>query len=87
MARAMARTQLDINAANEAAGFVPNTAEEEEEEEGEEEEEVEGEEERKSEDGEEKGQREGKEQKGKRQAEENIVETVGAADNEPMAQK
>ncbi|KAI7353530.1 hypothetical protein KC354_g11491 [Hortaea werneckii] len=62
MARAMARTQLDINAANEAAGFVPNTAEEEEEE-GEEEEEVEGEEERKSEDGEEKGQREGKEQK------------------------
>ncbi|KAI6874193.1 hypothetical protein KC343_g11244 [Hortaea werneckii] len=95
MSRAMSRTQLDINAECEAAGLVPNTAEEEEEEEDEEEEEGEGkeegdeEEERKEQDGEEEEQREGKERKRKRkrQASEDIVETADAADNEPMAQQ
>ncbi|KAI7699406.1 hypothetical protein KC353_g16479 [Hortaea werneckii] len=79
--RAMRRTQLDINAENEAAGLVANTAEEEGEEEGEEEEDG------KEEDGEEEGEREEKEQKGQSQTQEDIVETADAADNEPMAQQ
>ncbi|KAI6824618.1 hypothetical protein KC340_g11183 [Hortaea werneckii] len=79
--RAIRRTQLDINAENEAAGLVANTAEEEGEEAGEEEEDG------KEEDGEEEGEREEKEQKGESQAKEGIVETADAADNEPMAQQ
>lgn len=78
--RAMRRTQLDINADNEAAGLVANTAEEGEEE-GEEEEDE------KEEDGEEEGEGEEKEQKGESQAQESIVESADAADNEPMAQQ
>ncbi|KAI7311458.1 hypothetical protein KC315_g12308 [Hortaea werneckii] len=78
--RAMRRTQLDINADNEAAGLVANMAEEEGEEEGEEEEDE------KEEDGEEEGEGE-KEQKRESQAKEGNVKTADAADNEPMAQQ